>query len=42
MVLVDSNVILDVATDDPLWNIWSRQQLKDALDTGPVLFNVIV
>lgn len=42
MVLVDLNVILDVATEDPRWNIWSRQQLQEALDAGPVLINVIV
>jgi len=42
MVLVDSNVILDVATEDPHWNLWSRRQLKQALDAGPVVINVIV
>ncbi len=42
MVLVDSTVILDVATEDPHWYLWSRQQLKKALDAGPVVINVIV
>ena len=42
MVLVDSNVILDVATQDPHWSLWSSQKLKDALDAGPVLINGIV
>jgi len=42
MVLVDSNVILDVATEDPHWSLWSRQHLKEALNAGPVVINVIV
>lgn len=42
MVLVDSTVILDVATQDPHWSLWSRQQWKDALTAGPVVINVIV
>ena len=29
-VLVDSNVILDVVTQDPLWLLWSRQALDRA------------
>ena len=32
MVLVDSNVILDVATDDPHWSRWSSDQLRQWLD----------
>jgi hypothetical protein len=27
MVLVDTNVILDVVTGDPRWSDWSRRQL---------------
>jgi predicted nucleic acid-binding protein len=42
MVLVDSNVILDVATADPRWAPWSAQQLSRWLDQGPVVINAIV
>jgi len=28
MVFVDSNVILDVITADPRWQVWSEQQLS--------------
>jgi predicted nucleic acid-binding protein len=42
MVLVDSNVILDVATADPAWFEWSAQQLARWLDQGPVVINAIV
>ena len=27
MVLVDSNVLIDVLTDDPVWHEWSSEQL---------------
>ena len=32
MVLVDTNVILDVVTGDPRWSDWSRRQLVHWLD----------
>lgn len=41
-VFVDSNVILDVITSDPLWLAWSERQLGHWLDQGPVLINPIV
>jgi len=42
MVLVDTNVILDVVTVDPRWSDWSRRQLVHWLDTGPVVINAII
>jgi predicted nucleic acid-binding protein len=42
MVFVDSNVILDVITADPLWQAWSEDQLSRWLDRGPLLINPIV
>jgi predicted nucleic acid-binding protein len=42
MVLVDSNVILDVVTADPRWAHWSAHQLARWLDRGPVVINAIV
>lgn len=32
MVLVDSSVILDVATDDPRWSGWSAARLEHCLE----------
>ena len=29
-VLVDTNVLLDVATEDPLWYDWSASRLSQA------------
>ncbi|MWV50951.1 PIN domain-containing protein [Rathayibacter sp. VKM Ac-2803] len=40
--LVDSNVLLDVLTDDPTWSDWSAAALEEALDRGPVVINPIV
>lgn len=40
--LVDSSVLLDIATQDPVWLDWSSQALATAVRTGPVLVNPIV
>ena len=42
MTLVDSNVILDLVTDDPDWAAWSQQQLAAASLRGPLLASDIV
>jgi len=42
MTLVDTNVLLDVATDDPKWARWSLRQLDAAAMRGSVLINAIV
>jgi predicted nucleic acid-binding protein len=42
MTLVDTNVLLDVATDDPKWAGWSLRQLDAAAMRGPVVINAIV
>jgi predicted nucleic acid-binding protein len=41
-VLVDSNVLLDLFTDDPVWAPWSEARLADAFDAGSVVINPIV
>ncbi len=40
--LVDSNVLLDLFTQDPTWSGWSRVRLAEALDQGPVVVNQVV
>lgn len=40
--LVDSSVVLDVLTDDPVWADWSGQVLADARDRGRLVINPIV
>ena len=42
MTLVDTNVLLDVATDDPVWADWSQGQLDAAAARGPVLINDVI
>ncbi len=42
MTLVDTNVLLDVATDDPAWADWSVRQLDAARSRGPTLINDVV
>lgn len=40
--LVDSNVILDVVTDDPEWGDWSADQLADAAQRGTLIINPVI
>ncbi len=42
VTLVDSNVLLDILTDDPRWSEWSASQLAQALDAGRVVINPLV
>ncbi|KGJ75410.1 DNA-binding protein [Cryobacterium roopkundense] len=40
--LVDSNVLLDIITRDPVWSTWSEHALAEALRSGEVWVNPIV
>lgn len=42
MILVDTNVLLDVVTDDPTWADWSIIQLENASLRGKLWINDIV
>ena len=42
MTLVDTNVLLDLATDDPNWADWSIAQLEAASLRGPLLINDVI
>ena len=41
-VLVDSNVLIDVAEDDPVWGDWSRGALERLADSAPLVLNPLV
>jgi len=41
-VLVDSNVLLDIATADPQWAAWSSQALATAANEGPLIINALI
>jgi predicted nucleic acid-binding protein len=40
--LFDSNVLLDIATADPVWLAWSEMQFRNAAAQGPILINPII
>jgi hypothetical protein len=40
--LIDSNVLLDILTEDPTWQRWSGDALARAVERGPVCINPIV
>lgn len=40
--IVDSNVLLDLFTDDDSWGDWSAMHLARAFDEGPVLINPVI
>ena len=40
--LVDSSVLLDVATEDPRWFAWSSAALERAADRGVLVVNPII
>ena len=42
MTLVDTNVLLDLATDDPRWAAWSVHQLEAAATRGPLVVNPVI
>ena len=42
MILVDTNVLIDVAVDDPEWGDWSAEQLERAKETDELALNAIV
>jgi predicted nucleic acid-binding protein len=42
MTLVDTNVLLDIATNDSKWATWSLRRHDAAAIRGPVLINAVV
>ena len=41
-VLVDSNVLLDVATEDPRWGDWAARTLEEIADREPLAINPLI
>lgn len=41
-VIVDSNVLLDILTDDPTWSAWSSETLAHAADSEILVINALV
>lgn len=42
MVLVDTNVLLDICTKDPVWFEWSSSQLQPIINAGEAAINPII
>ncbi len=42
MTLVDTNILLDIATDDPTFADWSLAQLEAAALRGPLVINDVI
>lgn len=42
MTLVDTNVFVDLWTDDPKWGRWSAEALARAAEAGPLAVNPII
>jgi predicted nucleic acid-binding protein len=42
MTLIDSNVLLDVFTDDPQWREWSEENILLAAGRGDIAINPVV
>jgi len=42
VVLVDTNVLLDVVQDDPDWGDWAQRQLEAASLRGPLAINAVI
>jgi predicted nucleic acid-binding protein len=41
-VLVDSNVLLDIVTDDPTWGMWSSSTLEQVADRAILVINALI
>lgn len=41
-VLVDSNILIDIGTNDPTWGSWSSMALAEAAAVTPVVINPII
>lgn len=41
-ILVDSNVILDITTEDPVWFGWSARALEKHAESAPLVINPLI
>lgn len=42
MTVIDTNVLLDLVTNDPVWADWSIRQLDRAAVKGPLIVNDVI
>lgn len=41
-VLIDSNVLLDILTDDPVWGVWSTATAIEVAKNGAIAINALI
>lgn len=42
MTLVDTNILIDILSADPHWEIWSAMALRRQSEHGPIVINEII
>jgi predicted nucleic acid-binding protein len=42
VTLIDTNVLIDILSDDPNWRAWSLDRLNERTQYGPLLINDVV
>ena len=42
MILVDSNVIIDIVTQGQEWSAWSERAFADAAERAPIMINPLI
>jgi predicted nucleic acid-binding protein len=42
VIIIDSNVLIDIFDKDPNWYLWSRSQMEAASQVGALLINHII
>ena len=42
MIFVDTNILIDIVKNDPIWGDWSRQQFQSAATFGEMAINDVV
>jgi predicted nucleic acid-binding protein len=42
VTLIDTNVLLDILSDDPNWRVWSVDRLHERTEHGPLLINDVI
>jgi predicted nucleic acid-binding protein len=40
--MIDSNVLLDLVTEDPVWFRWSEAAIQNAADTSRLVINAVI
>jgi hypothetical protein len=42
LIVVDTNIVVDISSNQPEWRDWSAERLAAALETGPAIINDVI